>query len=75
MTATICPSSQELQALSLGQVSIDKSDELIAHIRSCETCRSELETVDDREDSLIATLRDPDGAAGARLAGARDRRR
>jgi serine/threonine protein kinase len=46
----------------LGQVSIDKSDELIAHIRSCETCRSELETVDDREDSLIATLRDPDGA-------------
>ena len=63
MTATICPSSQELQALSLGQVSIDKSDELIAHIRSCETCRSELETVDDAEDSLIATLRDPDGVA------------
>jgi serine/threonine protein kinase len=63
MTATICPSSEELQALSLGQVSIDKSDELIAHIRSCETCRSELETVDDAEDSLIATLRDPDGVA------------
>ena len=63
MTATICPSSEELQALSLGQVSIDKSDELIAHIRSCETCRGELETVDDVEDSLIATLRDPDGVA------------
>jgi serine/threonine protein kinase len=63
MTATICPSSDELQAFSLGQISIEKSDELIAHIRSCDTCRSELETVDDAEDSLIATLRDPDGMA------------
>jgi serine/threonine protein kinase len=62
MTATICPSSEALRALSFGRVSVDKSDELIAHLRSCETCQSELETVDDAEDSVIKTLRDPEGA-------------
>ncbi len=64
MTATICPPSEKLQALSLGQLSTEESDELIAHITACETCRADLETVNDVEDSLIASLRDPDELAG-----------
>ena len=64
--ATMCPSLAILKSFSLGQLSIEESDELTSHIRSCETCRSDLETVTDAEDSLIATLRDPDEFASYR---------
>lgn len=62
MTATMCPSTDELRALTLGQLAEDQSDLLFEHIRTCEACRSELETVDDLEDSLISSLRQPDPA-------------
>ena len=64
MTATTCPTSEQLKALSLGQLSTEESDDLIAHVSSCEACRSDLETVNDVEDSLIASLRDADEMSG-----------
>ena len=63
MTAVTCPDSEKLKALSLGQLSTEESDDLIAHVASCEACRSDLDTVNDIEDSLIASLRDGDELA------------
>ncbi len=59
MTATACPTNNQLKALSLGQLPEEQSDDLFAHIRNCDSCKSELETVGDSEDSLIASLRSP----------------
>lgn len=59
MTATACPSAEKIRALSLGQLADEPSDALFEHIRTCATCKSELETVEDNEDSLIASLRSP----------------
>jgi serine/threonine protein kinase len=58
-TAIECPTNQQLRALSLGVLSNDDSDALFQHIAHCDQCRSELETVEDVEDSLIASLREP----------------
>ncbi|GAB5402966.1 MAG: hypothetical protein Aurels2KO_11970 [Aureliella sp.] len=60
MTATECPTPRDLKALTLGQLSDEDSDQLFQHLSGCETCSSELETVEDTEDSLIASLRTPD---------------
>jgi len=60
ITATICPSVEQLRAFTLGQLHDEQSDELFEHLRTCEACRSELDTVEDAEDSLIASLRQPD---------------
>ncbi len=60
MTAVTCPDSEKLKALSLGRLSTDESNDLISHVESCESCRLDLETVNDVEDSLIASLRDGD---------------
>ncbi len=59
MSATECPSVAQLRDLSLGRLTAEASDDLLSHVNSCETCRSELETVDEGEDSLIASLRTP----------------
>lgn len=58
-TATVCPTNQQLKALTLGQLSSEDSDALFQHIAECDQCRSELETVEDVGDSLIANLRGP----------------
>lgn len=63
MTATVCPSPDELKALTLGQLPEEQSGPLFEHLRNCSVCRSELETVDDLEDSLIACLRQGDDQA------------
>ncbi|MCA9218541.1 MAG: protein kinase, partial [Planctomycetales bacterium] len=58
MTATECPTPQKLQDLNLGRLPDDESNDLMAHVKACSTCQSELETFDDGEDSLIASIRD-----------------
>ena len=60
MTATECPSAQQLRSLSLGQLSDEQSDELFDHVRTCDVCRAQLETVEDTGDSLVAALLAPD---------------
>lgn len=62
MTATACPSAERLRALSLGQLPDESSEELFEHVRTCPQCTSELETVGDQEDSLIASLRQPESS-------------
>ncbi len=59
VTATMCPDSRQLRALSLGQLSSEESDDLIAHVNTCTTCLNAVATVSDGDDSLIASLRDP----------------
>ncbi len=59
MSATFCPTANQLKALSLGQLPEDQSDDLFMHVSTCESCQSELETVGDGEDSLISSLRSP----------------
>ena len=59
MSATTCPNPTKLRALSLGQLSDEESDALFEHLHSCSECRSEMETVEDGEDSLAASLREP----------------
>ena len=60
MTATLCPSTDQIRSLSLGQLPEAQSDQIFDHIRDCEICRSQLETVEDTQDSLIASIRAPD---------------
>lgn len=60
MTATACPSTHDLRSFSLGDFADERSDELFEHLRICESCKSELETIEDGEDSLIASLRQGD---------------
>ena len=57
MTAIKCPTPDKLKSLSLGRLLDEESDELMAHINSCSSCQTEMETVDDLEDSLIASIR------------------
>lgn len=59
-TMAPCPPHKDLQAYSRGQLSGEASDELILHLSSCDSCQSHLETVNDSEDSLIASLRGMD---------------
>ncbi|MGB7342757.1 MAG: protein kinase [Pirellulaceae bacterium] len=60
MTATECPTADRLRAFSLGCLSEHESDDLLSHLQTCNNCKSELETIDDGEDSLISSLRTPD---------------
>lgn len=52
-----CPSKEELRSLSLGQLADSDSETLLSHLDTCIVCQSNLETVDDAEDSLIVSLR------------------
>ncbi len=63
IAVTECPSTDELRAFSLGELPEEQSDALFRHLQDCPTCKSELETVGDTEDSLITSLRRPDGLA------------
>lgn len=65
MIATECPSADRLRALAHGRLSDEQGDLLIDHVRICDACRSELETLHDDGDSLIATLRGGGGSAGS----------
>ncbi|MEZ6092468.1 MAG: protein kinase, partial [Pirellulaceae bacterium] len=65
MTAipTQCPPAQRLQDYALGRLPDEDSDAVFEHLAGCEACASELDTIDDGEDSLIASLRKPDELA------------
>ena len=52
-----CPSRDKLRALTMGIVSEDQSDVLLRHLDDCGECQSELDTLDNAEDSLIVGLR------------------
>ena len=52
-----CPTSAQLESLSLGQLPEEQSDALIHHLGSCDSCQNELAQIDSSEDSLIAQLR------------------
>ncbi len=58
-TATQCPTSTQLRAFSLGEMPEKQCDELFQHLQDCPICRAQLETFEDGDDSLIASLRDP----------------
>lgn len=61
--ATECLTSQQLQSLTFGELSLEDSEALFQHIADCPQCSSALETVEDVGDSLIAHLRKPVGDA------------
>ncbi len=63
MTATECPSIERLKDLTLGRLAEEDSDSMLDHLRDCEVCQSELETIGDGEDSLIQAIRSPDDAS------------
>ncbi|KAA5544515.1 protein kinase [Roseiconus nitratireducens] len=63
MTATECPSADQLKAFTLGCLSEEDSDVLFQHLRDCERCKAELETVDS-EDSFVHGLRQHDDHPG-----------
>ncbi len=60
MNATHCPASAELKAYYLGLIGDEASDELSQHIANCPQCQSELDTVEDSQDSLVQYLRAAD---------------
>ncbi len=55
---TECPSKDDLRSLSLGVLSSGDSDILLQHLDDCRSCQTELETIHDTKDSLIAGLRE-----------------
>ncbi len=59
MTTIECPSRAEIQALTLGRLPSEDSHALFEHLEHCAECRSELEALDDSQDSLICSLRAP----------------
>lgn len=63
VSPTQCPANPTLQAFAAGRLAENESDAVFEHLRDCVTCASELERVDDGEDSLIADLRRPDPLA------------
>lgn len=63
MSVTSCPPVDQLRALAWGQLPGEESDDLFAHVEDCATCKSELASVDDVQDSLIYTLRAPEEQA------------
>ncbi len=62
-TPTQCPPAQRLQDYALGRLPDEDSEAVFDHVAGCEACASELDTIDDGEDSLIASLRKPDELA------------
>lgn len=61
MTATECPSKEQLRELTLGNLSLADSDDLVDHLKHCVQCQTDLETLDSAEDSLITGLRAREG--------------
>ena len=63
MTALKCPSHEKLRELSFGRLADEESDDLMSHVQTCPSCQTEMETVNDIEDSLIASIRESSAAA------------
>ena len=59
MSATTCPSHDELLAYSLGRLPDEASDAIAAHLSSCLDCKAGLPTLDHAEDTFLARLRRP----------------
>lgn len=61
-----CPPADRLKAFAFGRLPDVDCAAVLEHLGECEACASQLETLDDGEDSLVADLRQPDpwGAFG-----------
>jgi len=59
MSATSCPSREELLAYHCGELPEVLAGPVIAHVGSCTQCQAVLETFDDAHDTLVARLRQP----------------
>ncbi len=53
----ICPSQEQLKSLSLGQLSEEQSDQMLVHLRGCESCQEEIGSIDTCEDTFVGSLR------------------
>ncbi|MEL6104460.1 MAG: protein kinase [Planctomycetota bacterium] len=60
MTATECPRPDQLKLFAVGRLGEVESEQVFEHLRHCDECQSQLETVDDDEDSLLGELRSAD---------------
>ncbi|MHC4180291.1 MAG: serine/threonine-protein kinase, partial [Planctomycetota bacterium] len=60
MSATTCPSRDELFDYVVGRLSDEDSDGVSEHLELCESCQAGLATFDDADDTLVAQLRLPD---------------
>ncbi len=58
--AALCPSPELLRALSLGNLTQTESDDLFDHVKRCDECQAELETIHSNDDSFVQQLRGPD---------------
>ncbi|MBC8876924.1 MAG: SUMF1/EgtB/PvdO family nonheme iron enzyme, partial [Planctomycetes bacterium] len=52
-----CPGNAELLGLATGTLPDDSARELLDHVGSCSTCEAALETIEDRDDTLLALLK------------------
>ncbi len=52
-----CPTNDDLLAYVTGRIEEPTLVALAEHIRDCETCQTRLSTIDDSQDSLLASLR------------------
>lgn len=59
MIATPCPPPSSLRSLSSGRLAETESDALFDHIDQCDTCREELQSIQEDPDWLIDALRSP----------------
>jgi len=59
MTATTCPSRDELFDYAVGRLSDEVSEGVAEHLESCQSCQAGLATFDDADDTLVARLRLP----------------
>ena len=59
MSLTRCPSQEVLFDYVVGRLSDADSDALASHVESCSSCRADLATLDDADDTLVARLREP----------------
>jgi uncharacterized protein (TIGR03067 family) len=59
MSATTCPSHDQLFDYVVGKLSDEVSDGVAEHLESCESCQAGLATFDDADDTLVGQLRQP----------------
>jgi len=62
MITTECPPTESLAQLSSGRIgSTEDENALWDHVRDCVDCQANLDSLSDADDSLIGSLRNPDG--------------
>ncbi|TVP94892.1 MAG: serine/threonine protein kinase, partial [Planctomycetaceae bacterium] len=62
MITTECPPTESLSQLSSGRIgSTEDENALWDHVRDCVDCQANLDILSDADDSLIGSLRNPDG--------------